>query len=164
MVNVFWWIWGHDPIGNLGFWFEVGRGITPAQISNHGRGHHHGLAVVVSGNGNMVSRGQPWPPPRFGRGCLWKFGFVYKYHTTVVAFTTGWPWLALELHTTGVVTTTPWPWLSLFINCWVSVFLNRGRGYHHTLAVVDSVCVIMVHMPRVLIPYARFRIKDDLAL
>ena len=43
-------------------------------------------------------------------------------------------------------------------------FLNHGCGYHHTLAVVDSVCVIVMHMPRVLMPYAMVRIKDDLAL
>ena len=87
------------PKGKLRFWLEVGRGTIPAQKANHGRGLHHGLAVVLSGKEILVSRGQPrpWPPPRSGRGCLWKFGFMFKYHTTAVAFTTGWPWLALEI-------------------------------------------------------------------
>ena len=49
-------------------------------------------------------------------------------------------------------------------NLMSSIFLNRGRGYHHTLAVVVSVCVVVVHMSSVLIPYAMFRIKDDLVL
>ena len=41
-------------------------------------------------------------------------------------------------------------------------FLNRGCGYHHTLPVVDTVSVVVVHMSSVLIPYAMFMNKDDL--
>ena len=35
--------------GKLGFWFVVGSGTIAAQIPDHDRDLHHGLAVVVSG-------------------------------------------------------------------------------------------------------------------
>ena len=121
-------------------WFSLERKFW-CLVANHGRGLHHGLAVVVSGS--LVSclniTPRPWPSPRAGRGWLW------KYHH------------GRGLYHTLAVVVSVYKMLSF-------CFLNRGRGYHHGLAVVDSVCVIVVHMPRVLIPYARVRIKDDLAL
>ena len=161
MVSVTWWIWGHDPIEKLVFWYEVGRGTIPAQKANHGRGPHHGPAVVLSGKEMLVSRAQPrpWSPPRAGRGWLWKENVVCWNLTTGVVATRGWPW------------SRPRAWCQPGAGrgclCFQFVefcFLNRGRGYHHGLAVADSVCDIVMFMPRVLIPYARFRMKNDLAL
>ena len=125
-----------------------------------------------------------WSPPRPGRGPLWIGNVGVSCPTTAVVPTTGWPWLALEREdvvcwnlTTGVVATRGWPWSRPRAWCQPGAgrgclcfqfvefcFLNRGRGYHHGLAVVDSVCDIVMLMPRVLIPYARFRMKNDLAL
>ena len=106
-------------------------------VPNHGRGPHHGLAVIGSGKESVV---------------CWNL-------TTGVVATRGWPW------------SRPRAWCQpgagrgcLCFHFVEFCFLNRGRGYHHGLAVVDSVCDIVMLMPRVLIPYARFRMKNDLAL